>query len=48
MRSGTKLSANSYTQSNDALEPILPDLQYKASRATFEYDVAFNKGANED
>ena len=46
--SGANVSATSYNQSNDLLEPILSAPQYKDPSATFTDNVAFTKGTNEN
>ena len=48
MISGANISATSYTQSNDFLDPILSNPQYKFPSITFAYDADFTKGATDD
>ena len=45
MSSGANVSDTRYTQSNDVLEPILSELQYKSPGVTFVDDMIFTKGA---
>ena len=48
MISGANISATSYTQSNDFLDPILSNPQYKFPSITFADDADFTKGATDD
>ena len=43
--SGSNISDTSYTQSNEALEPILAAPQYKSPSITFTDNVDLTKGA---
>ena len=48
LRSGSNVSATSYTQYNSFLQSILSAPQYKAFSVTFTDDVAVTKGVNDD
>ena len=45
---GSNISATSFTQSSDVLEPIMSAPQYKTPKSTFADDVAFIKGTTDD